>query len=70
MSEHIWNRVAFLAEVWKVLIAPIIMLFTGLGVFVYEVAWGHEPTFATMGLALGATGAGLGSDLLGKRLQK
>jgi hypothetical protein len=46
------------------------MLLVGLGVFVYEVLWGHESAFATMGLALAATGAGLGSDLLGKRLQR
>jgi len=70
VTEHIWNRLAFLAELWKVLIAPVIMLLVGLGVFVYEVLWGHESAFATMGLALAATGAGLGSDLLGKRLQR
>lgn len=60
-------RLALLAEVWKVLVAPVIMLAVGLGTFVYEVAAGGDQAFATMGLALAATGAGLGADLLGKK---
>lgn len=64
------SKVDFAAELLKVLVAPALMLTTGLGVFIYEVGWGHDQAFATMGLALAATGAGFGADRLGKFVGK
>lgn len=55
-------------ELFKTLVAPICMVITGLGVFVYEAVSGHDSAFAGLSLALAATGAGLGADLLTKKV--
>lgn len=69
MSASRQTRLAFLADVWKLLVAPILLLVAGLGVFIYEAGWGHAEVFATLGLGVALTGAGLGADFIEKRLR-
>lgn len=64
------TRLAFLVDVVKLLAAPIIFIVTGVGVFVYEVGWGHSQAFGITGLALALTAAGLSADFLGDFLSK
>lgn len=61
-------RLSLAVELFKTLVAPIFMVTTGLGVFVYEAISGHDAAFASLSLALAATGAGLGADLLTKKV--
>lgn len=52
------------------LLAPGAFVLVGLGCFIYEVGWGHAQGFATLSIAVAATGAGYGADRLGKWLGK
>lgn len=61
-------RLAFLVDVVKLLIGPITFIVVGMGVFVYEAGWGHSEAFATLGIAVALTGAGLGADFIQKRI--
>lgn len=60
------TRLGFAVELFKLLVAPVTLLAVGLGEFIYQAGWGHDQSFAMMGLGLAIAGAGLGADLLKK----
>lgn len=68
MSEPARARVALLGDIWKTLVAPVMLMVGGLATFAYEAVLGHDQEFALMGLGMALTGAGLGADFLTRRL--
>lgn len=56
----------FAVALFKLLIAPVVLLVVGLAEFVYQAGWGHDQSFGMIGVGLAVAGAGLGADLLGK----
>lgn len=62
------QRIAFLSEALRFLAAPILIIATGLGTFIYEVGWGHDRGFAITGLVVALTAAGFSADVITRRL--
>jgi hypothetical protein len=58
------TRLAFWADVWRQLLAPIILCIAGVTEFLYQAFAGHDQAFGLIGVGLALAGAGLGADML------